>query len=255
MKDILETGQLGVLASFSQRDTLLAFDYDGTLSPIVADPSAAFMRPSTRSLLVELAHRYSIAVISGRSRMDAMRLLEGVPLTEIIGNHGFECAGVRPEQYVRLVAEWRSNLASRLSYLDGAVIEDKRYSLAVHYRHCADLARARQAVHDAAMQLDQARLIGGKAVLNVVPRHAPDKGVALQRLQQKLDCPRALYVGDDDTDEDVFVFGEPGRLLGIRVGISDESDAAYFIKDQPTIDTLLQTILQLGERGMSNPPL
>jgi trehalose-6-phosphatase len=55
-----------------------------------------------------------------------------------------------------------------------------------------------------------------------------------------------LYVGDDDTDEDVFVLGGSDGLLGIRVGESEESAAAYCVRDQESVDELLGLLLQAG---------
>ena len=46
-----------------------------------------------------------------------------------------------------------------------------------------------------------------------------------------LGCDTALYVGDDETDEDVFALDEPGRLLTVRVG-NAPSRAAFYLQRQ-----------------------
>ncbi|MGQ0658313.1 MAG: trehalose-phosphatase [Chromatiales bacterium] len=238
MKRILDPEHRAVLKHFARRDTLMAFDYDGTLAPIVADPLQAQMRPATRQYLKEVALRYPAVVITGRSRVDVKRFLSDIPLREVVGNHGFEAHAAAPAHIVRRVAEWRVQLDERLGTLAGVVVEDKRYSLAIHYRRCND-AEAVAAVRHAAMSLEGARLIGGKLVLNVVPAEAPNKGDALLRLCTRLASARAVFVGDDDTDEDVFTLSRPDTVLGIRVGETEESAAEYSLRGQSEIDALL----------------
>ena len=98
------------------------------------------------------------------------------------------------------------------------MIEDKGLSLAVHYRGARRKKEARALILDAAAGLGDVRLVGGKQVLNVLPAGAPGKGQALERARARLGCDTAVYVGDDETDEDVFALDQPGRLLAIRVG-------------------------------------
>jgi trehalose 6-phosphate phosphatase len=129
----------------------------------------------------------------------------------------------------------------------GIAIEDKRFSLAVHYRHAPDCRLARMAILRAAALLDGVRVIGGKRVVNLVPRDAPHKGSALQAVRARMRCEAALYVGDDDTDEDVFALADPGRLLTVRVGRKRGSRAAFYIRDQRRIDVLLGRLLTLRE--------
>ena len=68
MNRILSAANVDVLAQYAWSRVLLAFDFDGTLAPIVPDRDDARMRPRTRALLEEICRRYPCAVISGRSR-------------------------------------------------------------------------------------------------------------------------------------------------------------------------------------------
>src|SRR5581483_12084952 len=79
MRHILAERHQPTLAGFASSNVLLGFDYDGTLAPIVADPAAARMRPSTRRLLASVARRYPSVVISGRARRDLVRRVGAVP--------------------------------------------------------------------------------------------------------------------------------------------------------------------------------
>ena len=88
-----------------------------------------------------------------------------------------------------------------------------------------------------------ARSIGGKHAISLVPRGAPTKGAALERARRLLGCDTAIYVGDDETDEDAFTAGRADRLLAIRVGMRQGSAARYRLRNQAEIDDLLAALL------------
>jgi trehalose 6-phosphate phosphatase len=242
MRDILARANREVLEQFACSRTLLGFDFDGTLAPIVADPDRATMRSSTRRLLASVARAYPCVVISGRSRADVARRLRGVRLAGIVGNHGLEPrhppAGVR-----RNVRRWVPLLEERLGRIRGVTIEDKGLSLAVHYRRAPEKKKARARILEATAALGPVRLVGGKQVLNLLPTGAPHKGLALETARARLGCDTAVYVGDDETDEDVFALDQPGQLLSIRVGRKSSSSAAYCIRGQAEMDALLRSLL------------
>jgi trehalose 6-phosphate phosphatase len=243
MRYIFSRANLAVLRQFARSRVLLAFDFDGTLAPIVPDPKQAAMRPETRTRFVAVARRYPCVVISGRSRADAVRRLKGVGAVEVIGNHGIE-PWQRSSRGLQAVRRWRRSLARQLAPVPGLVIEDKVHSLAVHYRRSREKRRARAAILRAVAGLRDVRLVRGKQVVNLLPIDAPHKGIALDRARARFACETAIYVGDDETDEDVFGMGDPGRLLTIRVGENRSSAAAYFVRNQVEIDRLLGTLLR-----------
>jgi trehalose 6-phosphate phosphatase len=94
-------------------------------------------------------------------------------------------------------------------------------------------------------RLRGARVIGGSEAFNVVPRGAPHKGQALEHARRLLACDKAIYVGDDETDEDAFAAGRSDRLLSVRIGNARRSRAGYRLKDQLQIDRFLRTLLML----------
>jgi trehalose 6-phosphate phosphatase len=246
MRNALAHAQREVLMQYAWSRVLLAFDYDGTLAPIVSDPARAVMRPATRRLLVALTRRYPCCVISGRSQADAARLLKGIPLQEIIGNHGLEPWDAR-QRFREQVEGWRPRLSQRLAQFRGVRIEDKVFSIAVHYRHSRQKRLARSAIVAAAGTLGEVRTIGGKQVINILPLGAPHKGIALERERARLGCDTAIYVGDDETDEDVFGLDQPGRLLSIRVGARRQSLAPFYVPNQAAVDDLLEVLIGLRE--------
>jgi trehalose 6-phosphate phosphatase len=242
VKNILGAGQRPILARFLQQGPLVAFDFDGTLAPIVRDPAATAMRASTRQLLEQVARRYPCAVISGRVRRDVLAKVKGIPLRAVFGNHGIE--PLRNPGVVRdLVDKWRAQLGRRLPQTPGLVLEDKGVSLAIHYRQATHRAAVRRLVLDATKHLPGQRIIEGKMVVNVLPAGSDDKASALVRLRRRLHCPSAIYVGDDDNDEDVFALGAQGWLLGIRIGRSSKSEAQYFLPRQSAINALLARMI------------
>jgi trehalose 6-phosphate phosphatase len=246
VKNILAKEQHATLLAFAQKRVLLAFDYDGTLAPIVRNPEAAAMRPRTAAMLAKVAKLYPCVVISGRSRTDVMAKVDAIPLRAVIGNHGME-PSPNLRAWRRLAAAWLAQFASTLPLIAGVVIEDKGVSLAVHYRQARAPAAVRRLVLIAAANLPGARIVEGKMVVNVLPAGAPDKGTALLALCKRLRCGSAIYIGDDDNDEDVFALARPGRLLGIRVGRSQDTQAAYFVPNQVAVDRLLVKLAEARE--------
>src|SRR3989338_2375424 len=72
-------------------DLVLLLDYDGTLTPIVRDPSAALLSKGMRDVLTRLAaqKKVTLGILSGR-KLDQIRRLVRIPRILYGGNHGFE---------------------------------------------------------------------------------------------------------------------------------------------------------------------
>jgi trehalose 6-phosphate phosphatase len=249
VKDLLAAAHAEVLEQLAWSRVLCAFDFDGTLAPIVADRDEAIMRDETRRWLGRLAALYPTAVISGRSQRDVRARVQGLGVRWVVGNHGIE-PGTGLAAYRKLVADAHPRLITALERVPGIDVEDKRYSLAVHYRRARDKTAARRAITTAAGRLPSPfRLIAGKLVMNLVPAGAAHKGDAVLALRARAKADVALYVGDDITDEDVFAIDQPGRLLSVRVGNAKSSSAGYFLRDQRQIDRLLHTLVKLREKA------
>lgn len=244
MRYIFSAGNRNVLKKFASSDTLVALDFDGTLAPIVRERNRAALRQTTRKLLAELAALFPCVVISGRTRSDVQRRLRGTGIRDIVGNHGIEPWSTSPalEKVVRC---WLPLLRAGLSQFHGVGIEDKRFSVAVHYRAERRKLEARRTIEAVARKLGAVRLIGGKQVINILPAGAPHKGLALERQLMHSRCNRAIYVGDDDTDEDVFALPGRGRMLTIRVGPNRDSLAGYYMRNQRDIDRFIRQLMEL----------
>jgi trehalose 6-phosphate phosphatase len=242
MPCILAKRHASTLAHFAASNVLVAFDFDGTLAAITARPERARMRRSTRALLSAVARSYPCIVISGREWRDIAKRVAGVPLWHVFGNHGLEPWAQEPAQAAH-VRHWVGQLRSRLAPFRGVFIEDKIYSVTIHYRGVRRRRAVLDAISRAVADLPGLRAVGGKAAVNLLPGTAPHKGAALEHARRILACDCAIYVGDDDTDEDAFAAAPADRLLSIRVGRSRASQAAYTVNYQRDVDALLRALI------------
>jgi trehalose 6-phosphate phosphatase len=249
MMPLLGAANGKMLEQLAWSRVLVAFDFDGTLAPIVADRERAFMRTSTADLFARVCSLYPCAIISGRSRDDVLSRLNGARVKYVVGNHGLE-PGATIDTFEREIADAHRVLSVLLADWPGVEIEDKRYSLAIHYRKSRSKRLARVAIHGAVATLPiRMRIVPGKLVVNVLPELAPNKGDALLALRATEQADIAFYVGDDATDEDVFKLDQPGRLLSARVGESIASCASYYLRHQNEIDRLLAKLVTYRNEG------
>lgn len=238
--------------------SLLAFDFDGTLSPIVRDPSQARPADGVADALATLQRRGAqIAIITGR---DAETVLE---LSGLAALPGLIVSGLHGAQHWkdgRLVSQsepvglqhLRSTLPAIVAAADpDAWIEDKQLSLVVHSRQCADpdgvLAALTEPVTEAARAQDL-DVVGGKFVLEV---RIPDlsKADALAMLLDETPTA-ALFAGDDLGDLPAFAelrrwAGSAGRAgIGVAVGdVPAVREAADLVLDSPAeLSALLQQL-------------
>ena len=222
-----------ILESLDGRRLMVLLDYDGTLSPIAPRPEDAVLPPGMRPVLESLGERWLTAIISGRSLAD-VRALVGVERLVYAGNHGLEIQGPPGsdisrnlgEDYAPDVAAAAAELEEALAGIGGVLVENKQFSLSVHYRLVAP-----ESVGVVEMAVDRAiaahpRLTKrlGKKVFELRPDLAWNKGTAVAWLLEVVNSRGTgalpVYVGDDVTDEDAFRALEG---IGIGVLISDEA--------------------------------
>jgi trehalose-phosphatase len=225
-------------------------DIDGTLAPIAPRPEQAKVPADTCKAIEDLiaspgAH---VAVVTGRSVKDGRRM---VPLKGLgmIGNHGFEVLGEAGEVisepaahvYVDKVAVAARALAVLPKEITGVVLEDKHWTLSVHYRLAARPAIPRiKELIDRVAQEQGLKVTRGKEVLELRPPLDVNKGTAAVIWAKRLGMSAAasvVYVGDDRTDEDAFRELRTAfpRAVTIRVGDPDhgETTEAEFRVETP----------------------
>ena len=134
---------------------MVFLDYDGTLTPIVENPSDAKLTEETRSTVRDLAARYPTAIVSGRARATAQGLVQ---LDELYyaGSHGFDILGPDGSNYKMAesfrpsLEEAKVKLEEQLAHIAGALVEDNNFSVSAHYRMVAAEERAGGATADGA---------------------------------------------------------------------------------------------------------
>ncbi|HBG04726.1 MAG: trehalose-phosphatase [Geobacteraceae bacterium GWC2_58_44] len=236
---------LATLARYVAPDTLFSFDLDGTLAPIVEERAAARIAKPVRGALQRLAGLAKVAVITGRSRKDALSILGFEPHL-VIGNHGAEWPADKENRNWQLVEHcltWRDRLQGSLSEVQGVEIEFKGESISLHYRKAQDPDLALSLIHAAIDRLEPApRRFGGKYVVNVIPVGAFGKGDALAAAMELFGSARAVYFGDDETDEEVFRL-QRDEVFGVHVGRDDQSAATCYLNRQSEMLGLLNSIV------------
>jgi len=245
-----------VLALLDEASPLLIVsDFDGTLSPIVAEPGDARIIPVARRALRTLARvaearpdRISLAVLSGRTAADvAVRVRVGG--IRYYGSHGMEVGalargvaaerldvGLAPglEQHVPHVEALSVAVARRLGDPDWLFVEAKGPSVGFHYRRAADPDAAREAILAALDAEERARGESGLArlesrrIVELRPVDAAGKGATLEALVAEVRPGAILVIGDDRTDAEAFAVvralrngpgrGVPGLAVGVRGG-------------------------------------
>ncbi|MGH3719742.1 MAG: trehalose-phosphatase [Pseudonocardiaceae bacterium] len=218
-------------------------DYDGTLTPIVDRPEDAVISERMRDAVRRLAERATVCVVSGRDRSVVAEWMDVAGLV-IAGSHGFDMGNDRDGPFHRdavadvegLLSTVTDRLRTEVEPVQGAVVEPKRFSVAVHYRLVAP--RERQYVEAVVDTLladypDQLKVTPGKMVYEIQPKVDWNKGKAVQYLCRALHVDGEefvpLYLGDDITDEDAFralkePSHEPLQCNGIGVVVADLGD-------------------------------
>ncbi|OGB02564.1 MAG: trehalose-phosphatase [Burkholderiales bacterium RIFCSPHIGHO2_12_FULL_69_20] len=237
------------LAAVMRLRPLMAFDFDGTLAPIVARPDDARISQAVGQRLRALAARLPVAIITGRSVADVRERL-GFEPPFVIGNHGAEDPGDAAGTARRsaALAGLRDALQRQAGALAaaGVTVEDKGLSIAMHYRLSRERERAQALIAELLAPVQATlHVFGGKMVVNAMAADAPDKAHAVLSLVQRSGAAAAFFAGDDVNDESVFIAAPP-HWLTLRIGRDDPGSRARFGLDGPQeMALLLERILAL----------
>jgi trehalose 6-phosphate phosphatase len=214
-------------------------DYDGTLTPIVDRPEDAIISDSMRDAVRGLAKRCPVCVVSGRDRRVVQELM-GIDDLIVAGSHGFDIwspsgGSIQREEgagFGDLLEEVKTRLREETGPIDGALVEPKSVSVAVHYRLVSEEERPKvKEIVDAVLaeRPDELKVTPGKMVYEIQPKIDWDKGKAVLYLLEALDLDGddvvPMYLGDDITDEHAFE-ALAGRGIGIFVGRAEDPEVA-----------------------------
>ena len=225
---------------------LIFLDYDGTLTPIVKKPHLAKLTAKQKSFLKKLAANPEVilTIVSGRKLAEVKKLV-GLPHIFYAGNHGFEIKGpalskVHPKALASkpTLKKIKKALAAAAKKIKGALVEDKTYTLSLHYRlvKAKDLKKLEETFKEIIapyLKGKNIRVTHGKKVFEVRPNIDWNKGLAVRWLISKLVKGKKhipIYIGDDTTDEDAFKLLRK-KGVTIRVGKFKETSAKNFLKD------------------------
>ena len=232
------------------------FDYDGTLTPLVATPEAARLSRRGRALLARLVRRERalVAVVSGRSLSD-LRVRVAVSGVVYGGCHGLEIEGPglrfrHPRARAATVAAARRGLVAGAAGIPGARVEFKRLTVSLHYRAVAlsRHAAVRALVASVAREVPHVVVVPGRRLFDFVPRVNWDKGSAVEWIVRRARRTRSdgrllvLCAGDDTSDEAAFAaLGRRG--VSVRVG-GGPTRAAHVVRGVREVHALLRLLVR-----------
>ncbi|GLI03464.1 trehalose-phosphatase [Phytohabitans aurantiacus] len=240
---------------------LVACDYDGTLAPIVTDPTKAVPLPEAVAAVRALASlpQTTVAVVSGRALRDLAALSRLPSEVHLVGSHGSEFDIGFVERLAPELVETRTRLQQAVrEAVAGAVgvrLEAKPASVAVHVRAAEPdvAARVIEALRTGPATWPDVTVTNGKQVmeLSVLPTN---KGAAVDQLRAQMSASAALVIGDDITDEQAFARLH-GPDVGIKIGPGDTA-AGYRVGEPIEAARVLALLLQtrrnwlFGERAV-----
>ena len=212
-------------------------DYDGVLTPIVNRPEDAIISDSMRDAVSGLAERCPVCVVSGRDRAVVQELM-GLDNLIVAGSHGFDIwspdeGKIQHDAAAEsgpLLEDVKNRLEDETAQFEGASVEPKKASVAIHYRLVSDDEKPKiKEIVDSILadSPDDLKVTPGKMVFEIQPKIDWDKGKAVLYLLEELDLSGddvlPMYLGDDVTDEHAFGALDD-RGIGVFVGEVDDPE-------------------------------
>ena len=232
----------------------LLLDYDGTLVPFAAEPRLAQPDAELLELLALLGSdpANELAIVSGRPRHTLENWFGKLPISLIAENGVW--LRIRTSEWrilKTMTNDWKEGVRPIIQLfvdrLPGALLEEKEFSLAWHYRRAdPDQAslRAKELLDDLTgytRNIDVQVFEGNKVV--EVRNSGINKGIAAMEWLSGRTPDFILGVGDDWTDEDLFR-ALPPAAFSVRVGVATTA-ARYYLGNPTAVRRML--------RELSNP--
>lgn len=236
----------------NENQLAIFLDYDGTLTPIVETPDKAVLSQRMFHCLTQLSQNYLTVIMSGRELKNLKKLIN-VPTIFYSGNHGLEFIAPNDEIVSYQVGEEFKeelsfvylHLVSLLRTIEGCIVENKKYSLSIHYRLVSESKHLyiSQVIDEVLSDCPNLIRHSGKKVFEIRPNIIWNKGVAsafiLNNLKLKNPNIIPLYIGDDLSDEDAFETFDKG---GITIKVMDQPEttkAHYFLNSPSEVENFL----------------
>jgi len=248
-----------LLADLTQRKRLLlCLDFDGAIAATTAHPEdAAPVEGAARAIRKLLEHRDDIvlAMISGRDANTTRRMLGIFKGIHFIGLHGIELLDEEDHRELLVqvshclpalhtVRDW---LTKEARAADGFMVEDKEFSVALHYRNAKpEIARdiCRQLEYFVVHMIRGLRVSYGDMVVEVIPSNAGGIGFAISHLLARLNDKTLMpvYFGDDPSDEEAFFVVRRAGGATILVGPDRDTHAEYRVDAPEDVAAALATL-------------
>lgn len=247
-----ESARLEIVERYKKSERRVLFlDYDGTMTPLVRQPSSAHPGERTLNLLRSLSadSRNTVVIISGRDRGTLQAWFGNLPLG-LVAEHGMWRKGVEAEWRIFKwsTSDWKNQVLPILEQyadrLPGAFVEEKEHAMAWHYRSSdpeqASLVVAEMTDHlvNLTAKTDLQLLQGNKVV--EIMHAGVNKGLAALDWLSKDDFDFVLAIGDDRTDEELFRV-LPESALSIKVGIAN-THARYNLRNADDVLEFLTSL-------------
>lgn len=250
LKNSLDKDDKFIFESYKKSNNRILFlDYDGTLVGFKSSPDQAKPDEELKRLLTHLTNdpKNTVVIISGRDRHTLGIWLGDINLI-LIASHGLwiRYPGDKWNMTISLNNDWKDSVRHILEmYTDrmpGSLIEEKEFSLALHYRQCEpDMVPVKLSeIREALMYMTATMNLGiqeGNKVLEIKDNRV-NKGFTANSIMNEGDYDFILGVGDDHTDEDLFL-ALPEKTFTIKVGLNN-TNAKYHIKSWKSMRTLLK---------------
>jgi trehalose 6-phosphate phosphatase len=229
----------------------LFLDFDGTLVELADRHDAVVADDAVKALLPALVHALGgrVAVVSGRPADQIIAYLDvdpAAPGFAVAGSHGLETiwpdgrrsAPDRPAALDRAI-ETLEDAATRMP---GVVIEPKPFGVAIHYRQAPDRQSECDTLGERMAREAGLELQRGKMVCELKMAGA-DKGDAVRALlaAAPMTGARAVFVGDDLTDEAGFRAAHDSGGGGVLVGFREGTAAIFALPDVAAVHAWLAT--------------
>jgi trehalose 6-phosphate phosphatase len=219
-------------------ETAILLDIDGTLLDLMPTPREVWVPPGLSETLNRLTERTSgaLAMVSGRSLND-IDLIFAPDVFRAVAGHGAEMRLAVTNEADDVHAppmdkELKRRLAAIAKLSPGILLEDKGYSLALHYRLAP---HAEKAIYDAvsAIRADlpnaPIEVLPGKFVCEIKPAgFTKATGVIELMTHEPFKGRRPIFLGDDVTDESVFAIMPGMNGLAFSVGRHAQGVAGHF---------------------------
>lgn len=241
------------------RDPVFFFDFDGTLTSIEQTPDKVRFRPIARFIVEELARNYTVGILTGRALSEIKRLV-GIRGIFYSGNHGVEIEGpglrfVEKDsaRSVKFIDSLLPRIRRKLNPYR-AIIQHKKYSIAVHYRtvepgFVRGLLDDLETITRAPVKAGKIRLQPGKKVVEIKAPVEWDKGKAIETILRKTGkTGRVFFFGDDMTDE--YGFRKINSIKGVSVFVGSlerETLAKYQVESPAALlGELAEFLFEVG---------